>query len=497
MAEPLDTSPRLWWTKRLLIIAGVLLVLLILTRLWWGWIAHRRLQRELDLIRASGEPVLPGEIHFDHVPNEQNSVPIWQKAIAAINPNVDTPSGSNITYPPYPPYTPEFHRVLEAGVNANTAAISLAEQAADLPGTDWNIQCSSPMVNTVSSLIPTLNGSRNLANVVGDSAIQAHEHGNDAEAIRRILTLRRLAASVDAQPMLVSHLVAVGIDAMAMGNLMTITPDLAIGSDRAGVATTHPAAASRAQIERLITDLLRGAASHEALHRAIVSERVEQLDGIETEDVFPAPLLRPMFELEAVRAMQSLAIILNAADRAKSSPEAETITSHLQIDPNNYGFAARFSSPTLPLPQPPRYSRIVSGTTGNSWMPRLLTTDFLRTQEQQFTAVSLAIRLYFLDHHAWPTSLDALVPKYLPRVPADLFSTTGAPLGLLIGKTPTGADRPVIYGRYFESRHQEPPSVGDIPPTPMFANETSALWQFRDVSRWYPSPTTQTTQPSP
>ena len=38
---------------------GVLFVLLLALRLWWGWEAHRRLQAEIDRIIAAGEPIYP------------------------------------------------------------------------------------------------------------------------------------------------------------------------------------------------------------------------------------------------------------------------------------------------------------------------------------------------------------------------------------------------------------------------------------------------------
>jgi hypothetical protein len=40
----------------------------------------------------------------------------------------------------------------------------------------------------------------------------------------------------------------------------------------------------------------------------------------------------------------------------------------------------------------------------------------------------LAIYLYAQDHGDWPSSLETLVPDYLPRVPADPFATDENPI---------------------------------------------------------------------
>jgi hypothetical protein len=70
--------PRRWWTKRLLGTFVVLLILLTLTRLWWGWIAQRRLQRELDLISAAGEPIDANQVSWPVVANSDNAALIWK-----------------------------------------------------------------------------------------------------------------------------------------------------------------------------------------------------------------------------------------------------------------------------------------------------------------------------------------------------------------------------------------------------------------------------------
>ena len=72
--DAVPIPPRYWWLKRIGAATGVLLVLLGAMRWYWGWEADRRLQAEIDRIRAAGEPIFPED--FDPpepVPDEDNA----------------------------------------------------------------------------------------------------------------------------------------------------------------------------------------------------------------------------------------------------------------------------------------------------------------------------------------------------------------------------------------------------------------------------------------
>lgn len=499
MDDGVSRYPRLWWTKRLLLCAIALLVLLTVARFLWGWYAHRQLQNELNRLAVAGEPLTVEQITPHDVAAEDNSAPWWKRAIAAINPQLQTPSQSDLSYSNYPPYPGEWVHLLETGVPGNAQAIALAEQAATKPATDWGIQISVPFN---PGMLAPLNSVRNLANVVGDSATWSHLHGNDAEALHRIVTVRRLGRSMHAEPLLIAYMVGIGIDALAMERLQEIAPDLAIGNSSAAAssATTQSIAASRQQVRQLIGELLHDAADRSDVHQAIVFERVEQLETIRKES-HSAWLLGPMFDLEMLRAFRSMQIVLHAIDSSQYFAPEMAILNTVPGIHDNFGFTSPslFTSvPQLTMPsQPPRYSRIVSATLGLNWIDRFLITDNRVREDREFAAVSLATRLYWLDHQAWPKSLDDLVPDYLPQKPIDLFSPTGAPLGYLVGRTPGGnGERPVVYGVDSDAKQFAAPKAADLPVTPQFGYGRRNLWQFRDLSRWYPpTPTQPTTSP--
>ena len=50
--------PRYWWLKRILVAVGVLVLLLVVFRLWWGWEAQRRLDAKIAEVsrrRSAGD----------------------------------------------------------------------------------------------------------------------------------------------------------------------------------------------------------------------------------------------------------------------------------------------------------------------------------------------------------------------------------------------------------------------------------------------------------
>jgi hypothetical protein len=115
--------------------------------------------------------------------------------------------------------------------------------------------------------------------------------------------------------------------------------------------------------------------------------------------------------------------------------------------------------------------------------------------ERRLAAVTLAARLYRLDHGgAWPASLDALAPHYLPRVPADPFDAAGKPLKYVVipKGQPDGTDRPIVYSVADDGADDTAAGRGAPPAWPLYDWNygTSSRRplpdpdQWRDLSRW-------------
>jgi len=62
-----------------------LLLSMLILRLFWGWSTHRQLQAQLDALCARGQPIDPTQITHPAVPDDQNAVVVYRKAVAVID----------------------------------------------------------------------------------------------------------------------------------------------------------------------------------------------------------------------------------------------------------------------------------------------------------------------------------------------------------------------------------------------------------------------------
>lgn len=59
IADEVPFPPRYWWLKRIVLAYALLFVALLILRLWWGHVAHNRLETEIAKYKAAGEPIEP------------------------------------------------------------------------------------------------------------------------------------------------------------------------------------------------------------------------------------------------------------------------------------------------------------------------------------------------------------------------------------------------------------------------------------------------------
>src|ERR1700683_3883648 len=86
MSNGAAIPPRFWWLKRLAAGGLALLLLLLSLRLWWGWIAPRRVDVEVDAERPRGEPLKAEDFAITEPPPpaNQNAVVALKAAVASV-----------------------------------------------------------------------------------------------------------------------------------------------------------------------------------------------------------------------------------------------------------------------------------------------------------------------------------------------------------------------------------------------------------------------------
>ena len=397
---------RFWWLKRLTAAGVFLLFMLLALRIWWGWIAQRRLDAEIAAAKALGEPVSAEDFADTQPPPPaaQNAVPVLQAAVASVafNPAQSAFSGR---FDPTHPISDADRKMLHGSLNANAKAIALARSMADLPGADWGVQFTTPLVNVTT---PRFIGQAQLARLMRDSAIDQHIRSDDAGALKDVRVIFRQAEVLDdAGPFLIAHLASVVVDRLAADTIRQIAGELHIGDG----------GASAQQVRNLIRQILddhkyfSAAARGWYLERAYILEAPGLIPTLSKgRDYWEYLMLKPMLQLDVARCAQGKTAVAHALQE----PNFPSASAKLPPDPTTSG-----ASPLHFL------AHTLSYSLGLTTSRNLVFHQYQELTDRRVAAVLLAIRLYETDHGSPPTDLAALVPDYLPQVPIDPLSPDG------------------------------------------------------------------------
>jgi len=431
----LNPRPRRQSGRAISLIALIVVLLLVLGHVLWRNVERRRFIAAVQRLQQAGEPVLMDDFNHAATNDPNNPVPEWRAAAAAL----DLVSTGNPLYRPDVgevefPLTDRELAMLRNVVGANRMTLAHAEVAARKTGQPaWDLTIRS--LPALMSL-PDLNQQRTVARVLSAAAMDAHQRGDDAEAVARLRQMLALNRAVYRQPGIVGHLVGIGIGERTCDTLQKIAPDLRVGSSR----NTGGQPASVEQARRLIADLLEDTPQREGQRYALQYERmmlaemaIEFANGKFNATVAggsaspPRPvggyLLSPMLYADG-RTMLELATKVTNAAQLPDWPAAEA---KLKLLPDFDRLASAR-----------HFMLTIFGMMMHAWDKAVL-QDFRALTDKRLTAVALGARWYSTEHDGrFPPKLDDLVPNYLPAIPADPM-TAGSRLRHRPG------DNPVVY----------------------------------------------------
>jgi len=265
---------------------------------------------------------------------------------------------------------------------------------------------------------------RRLSGLLALAVADAHDAGNEREAIEYLKDLRSLARAVDAVPFVVYHQIAiVKISSPANGQIEQMAPDL--GGAAPGV---------RQEVEALTRRLLDQRGFHRAFERIMLGERAyistvcDAARRGRRHDLVPKwyrhaaarALLGPLLLADQARVLRHVTSVVEASRQA-NYPAARAKLTPLSIPS---GWLGELTHPF--------------SSEGSSF-DRYLSMHFLEAANRRMAATALAIRLYELDHGRRPDKLADLVDRYLPAVPGDPFDPSRK-----ISYLPK-AKRPLLY----------------------------------------------------
>lgn len=431
--------PRFWWLRRILIVSGALLVVLVGARLWWGWEAHGRLQAEIDGYIAAGEPIYPADFDPPPMRPEENAAKLYLDAEAALNLN---PTQGDLVSKLVGEYAEIRERLdeVERFVGANAEAFELVRRAGELKKFDWGNRIRSPAINF---MLPNLSMHRHMSKTLSITATYHAERGNDAEALTTLVDSFRFSEAIDHKPFLIVHLVAMACRSLVLHDIEHVAPTLSLSpepSERDDSSTTAP----RKLAQLLIAELLDERSFQAALVRAMQADRMILLDSAQLVlrgdagvgsfagwgPIAPPPWweralalpLTPMVELDALLGVRFCSALVEGGKKPNWP-------------------SARAVFPPKPRDWSPleRLMRPVSGLILAS-LDRVVFLHFRALVETRMAAITLAIRMYETDHGGRPEALAELVPEYLPAVPLDPLAAADRPIGYL-----PDAPKPLLY----------------------------------------------------
>lgn len=404
------------------------------------WMMMGHVQGKPAETDAAAEQAGLESFQIEQVPDDENAWLILQKAAQATQTGVDSPASSNLTYPPYPPYGDEWLAMARESEAAHVEAFRLAREARSLPRS----MVRSELPASPDDLgLRSYNPIRQLANLLGDSALYCYVQGNDAESIERLLDLLHLAKSLRADPLLVSQLVAIGIDALATHRTQVIAGGLRFGAEQIANPPIE-------QVRALIRTLLDDDDFQERMRQTLYAEHALlslRADG-------PGDIPQPQRALLEA----TLAVTVDALARGNL---------------------------------PDTLNRLKDRPMPNLGVSDQLFIAYYRTiGDRRMAAVSVAAQLYRADHGVWPETLDQLVPDYLPDLPRDPFRNDGQAIGYVIVKDglPDGRDRPLVYvdSGDAEDAISDKPMYGwqTDPRVETGARRRPDIRQYRDLADW-------------
>ena len=263
-------------------------------RIWWGYVAQARLDEAFERIRARGEPTRWAELAPEPVPDDQNAALLYRKLddVPFMQVRPFGPSSSELsavaTQADAAQSGPERERneqlrrfLVEIAGNRSAVcanaddvadvlkrgreALLLCRQARPLNRCVWGIECASAPTydDSADASIPYA-CLRRAAKLLSVAALQAHEDGRDDEALEYVLDMLAMGDSLDTNPVMLSHLVAIATDALATYALEEMAYDLRIG-DQAGQVSPEA-------LQAAIAELLDSTARREGLARAFIGE---------------------------------------------------------------------------------------------------------------------------------------------------------------------------------------------------------------------------------
>lgn len=473
---------RRWGRKSLLF-----LLLLIVAYYGWGYWETRRFEQAVASLRAVGEPTQATDFStpamgFDGTASDaavgwpfagparkfdDQAIRLYRRAEGMLDQDDPVWRVVEQLQNDFLPLEINERAALSRLVSDRSRALALIERASSMPAVDWEIGYYD---TSLAQGLPHLGTVSNLMRFLRLVALHDFAEGRHADAVRRIEQMLKLARPAKPEPFPRSSLSYSSYEAMVAALTAAFAPEMHVGEKSESDARPNQV---RTTIDRLLDDeparrQVRVACQGQ---RVMMIQSARQLaDGRIDEVIHSTPpsrqdsprwltsyLARPWVMRDARELLHDSDDTMRQAMNALDWPACRN------------ELAVRASDREASILH---LFRGVLKCDNERWAR----TEYECLTERRLAAIALAVRWYACEHGGkLPSSLQLLVPRYLPRVPADPMADGSPELRYL----PLG-DRPIIYSVGRDGVNDGGSMVIPAPRHSRPDHETSP-WERRDV----------------
>jgi len=390
------------------LLKSAFLIALILIAIHTGlfvWTTNQ-LKATKAALSAAGEPVVAADLNPPPIPPERNGCVDVGKACTIVH--APTPAKDRIDglqeaigYPLLKFERQRLTAYLAERVGCEHWLAEAAKKSAFVALTP----ITEPAV-----YLPDLAPVRDVANYVAFRAIVQHQNGEDDQALSTLAWIEPVARTAAASPGIVGRLIAAGCRGLQSDTLWQIAPDLRVG--------TAPGEATPQQLRRCIAMLLDARQIHQEERAALRAERVTAFNSFDfysgqaslnPQERPPLSrrvagyLVRPYWNWNQIVAARYFDVAI------QGTTEADCVSAH------------RFFAARVPPLLSPWWLKINVSILMPS-LDRASEVTYLLDTSRALAATALAVRWFESEQHHLPSSLDELVPDYLPQVPWDVMA---------------------------------------------------------------------------
>jgi hypothetical protein len=415
--------------RKLGIVLAILLALFFLPWLFLSVTGRAAVRNRVALMKAAGEPTSLAEYEARRpvIPDEENSaLVILELAAEMEGPDIAADIKKNLPLlgkaklPRWgEPWPPEMLAATKDYLAEQAELVARLDAIHDMPRGRFPLDVTGNPLDLISDMLSDRAALRGAAKVQALAALRDAAEGDVNGALARCRTIMNMASSVRDDPMLISSLVSISIDAVTV---QTIERVLAAGSTEPELANATQALLRDHELSSAFPNGIKGERLWQIAMHGYARERGFEAfrDGTGPRPTLPAGgryLFGGWLNLNQAKMMDLMDPLIETLGNPR-----EALTAARQLEKDVAELSLWHTVTKVALPS---LSRAVT-----HWVRHVA---LLRCAQ-----AGLAAERFRMAEGRWPESLDELVPEYIDAVPLDPFDEQ--PLRYKVE-----ADRIVIY----------------------------------------------------